>query len=629
MSFLMPKPKQQYFSIGGLPMIGGKIYTYAAGTTTPKATFTSDGVTAQPNPIVLNSRGEPDNAIFWNGSYRVDVRDLLGNLVYTVDNYQTPAMPNELSAGGGAGLLGFLYAAVYAPGTIGKWLQDLGAQLGSTFIGYMQAGAGAVLQTIQDWMRKECRVTDFGAKGDGATDDGPAIQKAKTYAEANKRALRWPDGVYLCSSDLVLNIGTTWRGAGKYTCELRMTGTAKVQSSRAATVDFVEIQDMKISQGGTADTGLDIGTLRRGLIQNVRVEGFKIGVSLDIGVSLVANYWNRLINVEAECTGQNAAGSIGFLLGNNTQATYPDTDYNNLVSCKSFSCETAIKGVNMIGCKITGHQATVVGTALTLLSGNNNQIEILAENCTNLGSAAAGTLANDIKIFNDGGNAAAFVDNGWNYIGDQLLAFPTFSNAVKSLDCFVKDRIFFGAVALSKPMFKLNLDGDQGVTTVTLAYAGQIAGVLSISGVAVWDIVKPAAGVAPVAILQRMTGPTMGTASFSGSVMTVVSGTYAVGQTLTALGVPPGCKITSFGVGGGGAGTTCNLTADVGVLTTRAVGAAETIYSVTTNVDGTVTFVAAGHASALLILNTIVEVQTIGGLTAYPYSRVTPYTRLV
>jgi hypothetical protein len=48
----------QFFTDDNEVLSGGKIYTYAAGTTTPQNTFTSvTGLSANPNPIVLNSAG--------------------------------------------------------------------------------------------------------------------------------------------------------------------------------------------------------------------------------------------------------------------------------------------------------------------------------------------------------------------------------------------------------------------------------------------------------------------------------------------------------------------------------------------------------------------------------------------
>jgi hypothetical protein len=48
----------QFFDSNGVPLSGGKLYTYAAGTTTPLTTYTSStGATANANPIELNSAG--------------------------------------------------------------------------------------------------------------------------------------------------------------------------------------------------------------------------------------------------------------------------------------------------------------------------------------------------------------------------------------------------------------------------------------------------------------------------------------------------------------------------------------------------------------------------------------------
>ena len=48
----------QFFTNSGVPLSGGKLYTYAAGTTTPKTSYTSSsGSTNHTNPIILDSAG--------------------------------------------------------------------------------------------------------------------------------------------------------------------------------------------------------------------------------------------------------------------------------------------------------------------------------------------------------------------------------------------------------------------------------------------------------------------------------------------------------------------------------------------------------------------------------------------
>ena len=83
---LSPTPKLQFFDLNGDPLSGGLLYTYAAGTTTPLASYTdSTGNFANTNPIVLDSRGE---ANVWLGAaiYKFALYTSAGVLIWTVDN---------------------------------------------------------------------------------------------------------------------------------------------------------------------------------------------------------------------------------------------------------------------------------------------------------------------------------------------------------------------------------------------------------------------------------------------------------------------------------------------------------------------------------------------------------------
>ena len=83
---LSPTPKLQFFDLNGAPLSGGLLYTYAAGTTTPLASYTdSTGNFANTNPIVLDSRGE---ANVWLGAaiYKFALYTSASVLIWTVDN---------------------------------------------------------------------------------------------------------------------------------------------------------------------------------------------------------------------------------------------------------------------------------------------------------------------------------------------------------------------------------------------------------------------------------------------------------------------------------------------------------------------------------------------------------------
>ena len=90
MAVLTPTPKMQFESAAGVPLSGGKVYTYAAGTTTPQATYTDyTGATPNANPIILDSRGEA--AIWlWAASYKFKLTDANDVEIWIVDYISAP-----------------------------------------------------------------------------------------------------------------------------------------------------------------------------------------------------------------------------------------------------------------------------------------------------------------------------------------------------------------------------------------------------------------------------------------------------------------------------------------------------------------------------------------------------------
>jgi len=62
---------------------------------------------------------------------------------------------------------------------------------------FLQAGTGAIPRSVQSKERDIVSVKDFGAQGDGVTDDTAAIQAALTYAAANNKRVFVPGGSYL------------------------------------------------------------------------------------------------------------------------------------------------------------------------------------------------------------------------------------------------------------------------------------------------------------------------------------------------------------------------------------------------------------------------------------------------
>lgn len=86
-------PKIQCFKTGTVEYLAsGKLYSYIAGTDTPKATYptTTDaaaGTNQNTNPIILDSRGEAN--VVLSGATKLVLKDEDDNLIWTVDNLDT------------------------------------------------------------------------------------------------------------------------------------------------------------------------------------------------------------------------------------------------------------------------------------------------------------------------------------------------------------------------------------------------------------------------------------------------------------------------------------------------------------------------------------------------------------
>lgn len=74
---------------------------------------------------------------------------------------------------------------------------------GASVVGYTQGDTDAVDRTVQDRLRDAVSVKDFGAVGDGVTDDTAAIQAA---LDSDYSTIYFPQGSYKTTSKLVNNV---------------------------------------------------------------------------------------------------------------------------------------------------------------------------------------------------------------------------------------------------------------------------------------------------------------------------------------------------------------------------------------------------------------------------------------
>ena len=259
----------QFFDNSGQVLTGGKLYTYLAGTTTPAATYTTNsGLTANSNPIVLNAAGRvADSGEIWltdginykfvlkdSNDVQIAVWDNISGINSNFVNYTlqeqtftatqgqtvftltgglqyTPATNNlSVFVNGSKQVAGTNYLETST--TVFTFLTGLNVGdvvdaitaipvatnvISSVNVSYNQGGTGAVTTNVQAKLQQTVSVKDFGAVGNGSTDDTAAIQNAIDYVYDNGLGkLYFPAGNYKITKSLMVwgNQTATYNGKG-------------------------------------------------------------------------------------------------------------------------------------------------------------------------------------------------------------------------------------------------------------------------------------------------------------------------------------------------------------------------------------------------------------------------------
>jgi hypothetical protein len=132
MAALAPAPKAQFFDANGAPLVGGKLYSYSAGTTTPLVTYTDQaGTSANTNPVILDARGEA-NVWLGTGPYKLRLTSATDVDIWTVDNIYNSLDQSSLPA----------YLA--SPAAIGGTAPAAVSSTNLSYTGTLTGGTGVV-----------------------------------------------------------------------------------------------------------------------------------------------------------------------------------------------------------------------------------------------------------------------------------------------------------------------------------------------------------------------------------------------------------------------------------------------------------------------------------------------------
>lgn len=118
---LSPLAVQRFYDNNNNPLAGGQLFTYQAGTTTPVATYTdSTSTTSNPNPVILNARGEAPVWLLPSQAYKFVLCDANGNTIWTCDHITSPApvaVGNMTDEKGSGGTIGFASGVDFTGGS--------------------------------------------------------------------------------------------------------------------------------------------------------------------------------------------------------------------------------------------------------------------------------------------------------------------------------------------------------------------------------------------------------------------------------------------------------------------------------------------------------------------------------
>jgi len=280
MSQNIPTGKQQFFDINGKPLVGGKVFNYVVATTIPKNTYQDSAqTTPNANPVILDARGQC--SMYGSGSYRQVLKDSADNLIWDQVIIDLAQTVND-------NLIQF-QADLASQSDVSK---------GANLVGFLQAGIGAVGQTLLTKARNVVTAEDFGCVGDGVTDDTANMQKALNAMGLLR------GGAVLCRKRYLINSANltlpenvrmvgTWNPAGQnpfettvqvhdLSCTIIMNTTYSIVLSAGAELNNLSIIRKGLTTG-EANTSLFAGTAiqiigasgQNGVtLQNLQILGF-------------------------------------------------------------------------------------------------------------------------------------------------------------------------------------------------------------------------------------------------------------------------------------------------------------------------------------------------------------------
>ena len=342
----------QFFDNSGQVLTGGLLYTYLAGTTTPAATYTSNtGTQFHTNPIILDASGRiPNGGEVWlaqNIQYKFVLKDANSVLIGTWDNiiginsnFLNYNVQEETQTATQGQTVFTLATISYTPGTNtlsvyvngSKQIPDInyvetdsttvtfltGLNVGDVvdfttavslssgvtsadLVTYNEGQAGAITRSVTSRLQDYISVKDFGAVGDGATDDTAAFQSALD-AVSNGGTINIPPGIYALTHVNFNKRGVTLQGeslgAVGLTNGVQLKCTAAISDFFVVQTYDSQIINMYINGNGLAGNvvrykeGTTDITMRKVTVYGAATDGANVNLTPTVQYPIGPGPWN-------------------------------------------------------------------------------------------------------------------------------------------------------------------------------------------------------------------------------------------------------------------------------------------------------------------------------------------------
>lgn len=213
-------PRWLFVDANGNPRAGAKLYTYETGTSTPKPTYSDAGLTVpNANPMISDADGYFSDIFLASGAYRFRLTTSADAQIWQADNIEGGSTALPLTGGTMTGFI-TLHADPTQP-------------------------LHAVTKQYVD-NKFTASVKDYGAVGNGSTDDTAAVQAAvDAVIAAQGGSLYFPRGSYLVTSTIVVDPSLAPQGSAS----VRLFGEGRLRSSLFSNVAGVRVLEFRGARG--------------------------------------------------------------------------------------------------------------------------------------------------------------------------------------------------------------------------------------------------------------------------------------------------------------------------------------------------------------------------------------------